>query len=48
MWENFKDFLGRPYSDDMTALDWFWFLGLIIVLSALWAIILGHIRKLAQ
>lgn len=48
MWSNFTEWLSQPYSDDMSALDWFYFLGLLIVLSAMWAILLGHIRKLAE
>lgn len=43
MWQDMKNFLGRPYHADMNALDWFLFLGLIIVLMVMWRIILKHI-----
>lgn len=45
MWQHFKDFLAKPFSPDMDALEWFAFLGLLIVLSALWAIILRHLKE---
>lgn len=45
MWENFKAWLAQPFREDMDALGWFCFFGLVIVISALWAIILRHIRE---
>ena len=42
MFNRFKKWLAEPYGDDMSALDWFWFLGLIIVLAAIWQLILRH------
>lgn len=46
MWSNFKDWLSQPYSDDMDAAHWFYWLGLIIVLSVLWRLILNHLKEL--
>jgi len=45
---SFKDFLSAPYkgAQEMSALDWFFFLGLFIVLAALWRIIFTHIEEL--
>lgn len=45
MWEHFKDWLGRPFDTEMDALGWFLFLGLLIVLSAMWAVILKHLKE---
>lgn len=44
MRERFLTWLKRPYADDMSAGGWFLFLGLLIVLSVLWGIILRHIK----
>jgi len=43
MWQDFKDWLASPFKSEMSALHWFYFLGLIIVLMVLWRIILRHI-----
>lgn len=45
MVENFKDFLSRPFAADMSAVHWFLFIGLLIVIIALWRIILGTITE---
>ncbi|MFA7335103.1 MAG: hypothetical protein WC130_12550 [Kiritimatiellia bacterium] len=42
--DGFKTFLQRPYKDDMTALEWFYFFGLLIVIAATWKIILSHLQ----
>lgn len=48
MWTNFKDWLSSPYADEMDALHWFYFLGLLIVLSALWGFILRTLREVSS
>lgn len=45
MWEHFKEFLHKPYDNDMDALGWFLFLGLLIVLTAMWGLILRHLQE---
>lgn len=45
MWQNFKDFWAEPFREDMDAIGWFLWLGLIIVCAALWAIIFRHIKE---
>ena len=46
MWENFKEFMGKPFTaDDMSAADWFWFIGLIIVILIAWRLIFKHIQE---
>lgn len=45
-WQNFKDFMAQPFnSDDMDWKDWFFFLGLIIVLMAVWHMIFRHLKE---
>lgn len=43
-WSNFKKWLAQPYSEDMSALHWFLFLGLLIALTFLWSQILRHLK----
>ena len=45
MWENFKEFWAEPFQQDMDAVRWFMFLGLIIVILVLWNIIFYHIKE---
>lgn len=45
MWEHFKDWASRPFATDMDALGWFLFLGLVILLLAVWAVILKHLQE---
>ena len=45
MWENFKSWYARPYNEGMTATDWFFFAGLMIVIMILWRLILSHISE---
>lgn len=46
--ERFKAFMAKPFkSDEMTAADWFWFLGLIIVILIAWKLIFRHIMEVA-
>lgn len=43
MWDNFKSFMAQPFKSEGTALDWFLFLGFLILVMAVWRIILTHI-----
>jgi hypothetical protein len=45
MWQQFKAWAAHPFSVDMTAMEWFLFVGLLIVIVALWNIILFHITN---
>jgi hypothetical protein len=36
--------LRQPFKAEGTAIDWFLFFGLLIVISVIWRIILGHLR----
>lgn len=45
MWENFKAFWAEPFSGDMDAVNWFLFLGFLIVCAAIWGIIFRHIAE---
>jgi hypothetical protein len=38
-----KQWWEHPFSVDMSVGQWFAFIGLLIVIAALWRIILGHI-----
>ena len=46
MWQKFKAWASEPFSVDMTAGEWFLFIGLLIVIIALWNIILFRISEL--
>ncbi len=42
----FADFYAAPFKGaDMDALDWFLFLGFILIVWIMWAYILNHIRE---
>jgi hypothetical protein len=48
VWSKFKVWAGRPFSVDMTAGEWFLFIGLLIVIIGLWNIILFRITDLVR
>jgi hypothetical protein len=48
MLEHFKAWAKQPFSVDMTAGEWFLFVGLIIVILVLWNIILFRITELVR
>jgi hypothetical protein len=48
MWAHFTVWLKKPFSVDMTAGEWFLFIGLLIVIVALWNIILYRITNLVE
>lgn len=45
MLQNFKAWLAQPYSDDMDAVHWLYFFGLLIAISIIWALILRTIKE---
>lgn len=45
MLEKFKDWWAKPYDDGMSVTGWFYFFGLIIVISVLWALVLREIKE---
>ena len=47
-WNTFKTWAQRPFSVDMTATEWFLFIGLLIVIVVLWNIILYRIVELVR
>jgi hypothetical protein len=48
MWGRFAAWAKRPFSVDMTAGEWFLFIGLLIVIVVLWNIILYRITDLVR
>lgn len=48
MWSKFKAWAAQPFSVDMTASEWFLFIGLLIVIIGLWNIILYRITDLVR
>jgi hypothetical protein len=48
MWQHVKDWWNKPYDDNMTVIQWFWFFGFIIVLSVLWTLVLREITRAAS
>lgn len=44
---HFMDFMNAPFrgASDMDAIDWFMFIGLILIIMILWNIILKHIAE---
>ena len=40
MWSNFSGWLSKPFSEDMDALHWFYFVGLLLVIATLWGMVL--------
>lgn len=46
-WQNFKEFMARPFSpEDMDWKDWFFFMGLIIMIMVAWGMIFRHIKEI--
>lgn len=43
MMDGFKKWLAKPFSVDMSAVDWFLFFGLIIAISTAWQLVLRHL-----
>jgi hypothetical protein len=45
MWDSFKGWMTRPFSADMSAAEWFLFVGLVIVIMAVWRMIFMHLKE---
>ena len=45
MWGNVKGWWADPFNADMSATNWFLFIGFLIVAVVLWRLILGHILE---
>lgn len=43
MIERIHGWLRKPYSDDMDALHWVLFLGLVLIITFLWSRIMAHL-----
>lgn len=41
--EDFRSWLGKPFSADMSAFGWFLFFGLLIVISVAWGVIVRKV-----
>lgn len=41
-----KAYLAHPYSDDMSAFDWFLFTGLLLLFSLVWAFMIHSITAI--
>lgn len=48
MWDDFRTWAARPFSQDMDALHWFYFMGLLIAISVAWGLILGSLRRASE
>lgn len=48
VWDKFRAWAARPFAVDMTATEWFLFIGLLIVIVGLWNIILFRITDLVR
>lgn len=44
--EEFRAWLKRPYNEDMDALHWFLFFGLLIAISILWGMALRVVSEI--
>lgn len=44
MFASFQSWFQKPFSSDMSAVDWFLFVGLLVVITGLWAMIFRHIK----
>lgn len=45
MFASFKEWLAQPYREGMDAWHWFYFFGLLIVISVMWGLILRTITR---
>lgn len=45
MLDNLKNWLQHPYSADMSALHWFYFVGLMLLLGAAWGMVLRAMKS---
>lgn len=42
--QDFKTWLASPFQADMSALDWFLFVGLLIVIFTVWGFVFRHVK----
>jgi hypothetical protein len=42
-----KTWYAQPYKTDMTATKWFMFVGLLLVILAVWKVIIYHLQEAA-
>lgn len=47
MWDDFKSWAVSPFATDMSALHWFYFVGLLILIGATWGMVLRAMRPIA-
>lgn len=45
MLEGFRNWLKRPYDDDMDAVDWALFVGFILTLIIMWRLVMRHVLQ---
>ena len=45
LWGGFKTWANRPFTTDMDAVHWFYFFGLIIMISLVWGLIMRHVYE---
>lgn len=43
IFQDFRDWLARPYGPDMTVMDWFLFIGLVLVAILAWSTIVNKV-----
>lgn len=46
--EEFREWTKKPYSDDLTMTGWILFLGLVTVVTFLWASVIRQIKEAAS
>lgn len=44
--DSFRQWAASPFRSDMSVAGWFTFIGLLVLISLLWGIILRHVRGL--
>ena len=45
IWTDLKQTWAQPFRQDMSAVDWFLFVGLLLIIMIMWRIILHHITE---
>lgn len=44
MLDRFKDWAKHPFQQDMDVFHWFMFMGMLILIMALWRFVLAHMK----
>jgi hypothetical protein len=47
MFQGLKDWYNQPYNSSMTTTRWFLFVGLLVLIFAVWRIIIYHLQEAA-